>query len=77
MVGEAQHRAAVLHLAAPGDALRAVPGPEIPIQVALGGGARSEAPMVDVLALRGVAGHHAVAVDPAQDGAACSGVAKS
>src|ERR1035441_5247671 len=54
MVGKAEHGPAVLHLAAPGDAFRTVPRPEIPIEVAFGGGSRAEAPVVDVLALRRV-----------------------
>ncbi len=67
VIREPQHRPAVLHLAAPGDALRVAPRPEIPIHVAPRGGPRPETPVVNVLALRGVARHDAVAVNPAQD----------
>ncbi len=68
VVREAEDGAAILDLAAPGNAFRVVPGPEIPVEVALGGRARAEAPVVDVLALGGVALDSAVTVDPAQDG---------
>jgi len=69
MEGKTQHRPAVLHLSAPGNIFRRVPGPDIPVHVAPRRGPRPEAPMVNIPALRRIARHHAIPVDPAQDGA--------
>ena len=52
MIGEAEHGPAVLDLVAPRDAFRARPAPEVVIEVAAGGGARPETPMVNVRAGR-------------------------
>ena len=48
VVGPAQYRTAVLHLVAPGNALRVGPAPEVVLGVAPRRGTGTEAPVVEV-----------------------------
>ena len=64
---EAEHRAAVLHLAAPGDHLGTGPRPHVGLDVSPRRRPRAEPPVVDVVALRRVSLHDPPAVEPGED----------